>query len=154
MSPVSPLSPVVPDRTTRASRVAAQPTLANSHVIRNPIGWRDRLARFRGSSVELDLRSYDQPLAEIAAMEAEVAALSEDDLDAGARGLRDQVRAGASRDSVRTRFFAIVREISRRAVGLRPFDVQIVAGLALDRGAVVEMQTGEGKTLAAVMPAR
>jgi len=45
--------------------------------------------------------------------------------------------------------YALVREASRRTLGLRPFDVQIVAALALERGAVVEMQTGEGKTLAA-----
>ena len=50
-------------------------------------------------------------------------------------------------------FFALVREAARRTLGLRPFDVQIVAALAMDDGAIVEMQTGEGKTLAAVMPA-
>ena len=55
--------------------------------------------------------------------------------------------------SVRAEFFALAREASRRAIGLRPFDVQVVAALALDRGHIVEMQTGEGKTLAAVMPA-
>ena len=152
MSHTSPLSPVVPNRSSRAARAPTPPVPANGHAIRNPIGWRERLARFRGSSIELDLRSYDGPLAEITALERELAVLSDDDLDAQAHGLRDHVRSGASRDSVRCRFFAIVREVSRRAVGLRPFDVQIVAGLALDRGAVVEMQTGEGKTLAAVMP--
>ena len=46
-----------------------------------------------------------------------------------------------------------MREAAGRTVGLRPFDVQVVAALALARGRVVEMQTGEGKTLAAVMPA-
>lgn len=50
-------------------------------------------------------------------------------------------------------FFALVREVARRALGLRPFDVQVVAALALSEGRVVEMRTGEGKTLAAVMPA-
>ena len=49
--------------------------------------------------------------------------------------------------------FALVREVTRRALGLRPFDVQMVAALALSRGRIVEMRTGEGKTLAAVMPA-
>ena len=48
--------------------------------------------------------------------------------------------------------FALIRELARRRVGLRPFDEQIVAALALDAGAVIEMQTGEGKTLSAVMP--
>ena len=56
-------------------------------------------------------------------------------------------------ESIRAAFFALAREASRRALGLRPFDVQVVAAIALDRGHVVEMQTGEGKTLAAVMPA-
>ena len=63
--------------------------------------------------------------------------------------------AGRRRRSepIRTEFFALVREASRRALGLRPFDVQVLAALALDAGHIVEMQTGEGKTLAAVMPA-
>jgi preprotein translocase subunit SecA len=56
-------------------------------------------------------------------------------------------------DSIRTEFFALVREASRRVLGLRPFDVQVLAAMALDDGHIVEMQTGEGKTLAAVMPA-
>ena len=46
-----------------------------------------------------------------------------------------------------------MREVARRTLGLRPFDVQVIAAFALHGGAVVEMQTGEGKTLAAVMPA-
>ena len=54
---------------------------------------------------------------------------------------------------IRAEFFALAREASRRAIGLWPFDVQVRAALALDCGHIVEMQTGEGKTLAAVMPA-
>jgi preprotein translocase subunit SecA len=56
-------------------------------------------------------------------------------------------------EALQARVFALTREAARRTVGMRPFDVQVVAGLALSRGTVVEMQTGEGKTLAAVMPA-
>jgi len=49
--------------------------------------------------------------------------------------------------------FAPVREAADRTVGLRPYDVQMLAGVALGRGYLIEMQTGEGKTLAAVAPA-
>ncbi len=119
--------------------------------VRNHIGWRDRLARFRGSSIHRDLRGYDRTLDEINAIEPELVALADDELCVRGRRLRDQARAG-SMDDVRAGTFALVRELARRRLGLRPFDEQLVAGLAMDRGAVVEMQTGEGKTLAAVLP--
>ena len=77
--------------------------------------------------------------------------LSDGEIEARARDLRQ--RAGASLEPIRAEFFALVREASRRVLGLRPFDVQVLAALALDAGHIVEMQTGEGKTLAAVMPA-
>ena len=60
---------------------------------------------------------------------------------------------GRTAAALRVSLFALAREASRRVLGQRPFDEQIVAALALDEGHVVEMQTGEGKTLAAVMPA-
>jgi len=121
--------------------------------VRNRVGWRDHLARFQGSSVELDLRAYDEPLGDIAALEKDVRRLSDEEIDRRPAELRHESLNDVSRDSVRNRVFALVREVSRRELKLRPFDVQVVAALALDRGAVVEMQTGEGKTLAAVMPA-
>lgn len=57
-----------------------------------------------------------------------------------------------SHEETRTEIFAIVREIAKRTIGLRPFDVQIVGAIALDNGEVAEMKTGEGKTLVATMP--
>jgi preprotein translocase subunit SecA len=121
--------------------------------VRNTIGWPQRLAHLRGSPVTFDLRGYDEPLAEITRLEDEMALLSDGQLEECARGLRARVRAGAALEHVRASVFALVRDASRRVLGLRPFDVQIVAAIALDRGSIVEMQTGEGKTLAAVMPA-
>jgi preprotein translocase subunit SecA len=121
--------------------------------IRNVVGWRQWLDRLQGSPVDLNLLAYDEPLADIEALEAGIAALSDDEIGARSRRIRDRARAGTALASLRAETFALVREASRRAIGLRPFDVQIVAGLALDRGRIVEMQTGEGKTLAAVMPA-
>jgi preprotein translocase subunit SecA len=122
-------------------------------TVRNRIGWRQRLARFQGSSIDFDLRSFNAPLADINAREAELANLSDHEIDSRAIDLRSRARAGDDFIDITISFFALAREIARRTIGQRPFDVQIVAALAMHRGAVVEMQTGEGKTLAAVMPA-
>jgi preprotein translocase subunit SecA len=121
--------------------------------IRNVVGWRQWLDRLQGSPVDLNLLSYDEPLAEIETLASAIAALSDEQIGSRARVIRDRARAGTALASLRAETFALVREAARRTIGLRPFDVQIVAGLALDRGRIVEMQTGEGKTLAAVMPA-
>jgi preprotein translocase subunit SecA len=122
-------------------------------MVRNPMGLRQRWARLQGSTVEYDLGVFDGPLAAIGALEPALRDLDEAALGARAAAMRDAVRGGAALDAVRDEVFALVREAARRTIGLRPFDVQVVAALALHRGAVVEMQTGEGKTLAAVMPA-
>lgn len=121
--------------------------------VRNPMGWGQRLARLRGVPIEFDLQRYDSALDAINDLESGLAGLDDGELDRRARALRDTARDAADSVDLRVRCFALVREISRRVLGLRPFDEQIVAALALDQGAIVEMQTGEGKTLAAVMPA-
>jgi preprotein translocase subunit SecA len=120
---------------------------------RNPGGFRRRLARWRGGSIDFDLAPYDAPLAAIAAREPALAGRSDDALCVEARRLRAAARAGAPLLDLREDTYALVREAARRALGLRAFDVQVLAALALDGPHVVEMQTGEGKTLTAVMPA-
>ena len=120
--------------------------------VRNRAGWRQRLARLRGSPVDLDLRAFDEPLAEIARIEHDVAGLSDEQVTERAAELRAGARAGLALETLQAPLFALVREAAKRTLGLRPFDVQVVAALALARGRIVEMQTGEGKTLAAVMP--
>jgi preprotein translocase subunit SecA len=118
----------------------------------NPVGWRDRVARLRGSSVELDLRRYHAALTEIGWLEPAL----RDQSDAALAARAGELRAaghGEARRAQRSELYALAREMARRRLGLRPFDVQIIAALAMDEGAVVEMQTGEGKTLAAVLPA-
>jgi preprotein translocase subunit SecA len=122
-------------------------------MIRNRIGWRERLERLQGGAVRFDLRAFDAPLAAIDRLEDGIRALSDAQLGARAEQLRAQVRSGMALAPVRSELFALVRDAARRALGQRPFDVQVVAALALEDGAVVEMQTGEGKTLTAVMPA-
>jgi preprotein translocase subunit SecA len=114
-------------------------------MLRNRIGFRQRLNVLRGDSVDLDLHSFDRPLDAVNALEVAVSRLSDAAIADRAHALRNKPELPI--------VFALVREAARRTIGLRPFDEQVVAGLGLDRGYVVEMQTGEGKTLAAVMPA-
>jgi preprotein translocase subunit SecA len=126
---------------------------AISQTVRNRVGWRERLARLQGSPVQYDLRAYDAPLAEITRLEDGLGRLQDSALAALGRQLRSDARSGSPLRELRAKVFAVAREAARRTLGLRPFDVQIVAALAMDDGAIVEMQTGEGKTLAAVLPA-
>ena len=109
-----------------------------------------RFRRFLGSSVEFDLAPYMARLARIDRLATEVAATDDAGLTAWARRLKTRVGEGVSLDQVLDELFALVREASERVLGTRPFDEQIVGGLAMHQGKIAEMQTGEGKTLAAV----
>ncbi|HRQ61058.1 MAG TPA: preprotein translocase subunit SecA, partial [Alphaproteobacteria bacterium] len=60
--------------------------------------------------------------------------------------------AGQTLDDILHEAFAVVREASKRALGMRPFDVQLVGGIVLHQGKITEMKTGEGKTLVATLP--
>jgi preprotein translocase subunit SecA len=119
--------------------------------VRNAIGWRQRLAHLQGAPVSLDLRRYDEPLAEIDRLGPELESLSDREIEARVGAYRG--RPDDALNLARAEVFALVREVSRRVLGMRPFDVQVLAAIAMDCGHIVEMQTGEGKTLAAVMPA-
>ena len=119
----------------------------------NRPGWRHHIDRLRGSTVSFDLSRFQSPLADIGAIEGACRGLSDDDLGRRSQALRDRALAGDPRAALRAPLFALAREAARRVLGQRPFDEQILAALALDEGQIVEMLTGEGKTLAAVMPA-
>jgi len=120
--------------------------------VRNAISWRDALDRARGSNVRLGLSGFDDALDAVAVHEPALTSLSDAALTERARAVR-AARDTRPRTHTQAEIFALVREAARRALNQRPFDVQVVAALALDRGAVIEMQTGEGKTLTATMPA-
>ena len=121
--------------------------------VRNTIGFRQRIRRLQGSAVQFDLSALDKNLAAIDQLGASIAALSDDALREQWRGVRERAVSGCPPEADRMLAFALIREAAARALGQRPFDEQIAAGLSLENGAVVEMQTGEGKTLTAVMPA-
>ena len=111
-----------------------------------------RVRRLLGSSIEHDLTAYRERLLRIDRWEERAASADDRHLRAWAAQLKQRTRSGASPDSVLDEVFAIVREAADRLLGLRPYDEQLIAGLALHQGKLAEMQTGEGKTLAAVAP--
>ncbi len=84
--------------------------------------------------------------------EAELKRLPDEAFRERTAELKERVAAGADLDDILPEAFALVREASRRAIGLRHYDVQIMGGILLHQGEVVEMRTGEGKTLVATLP--
>ena len=88
-----------------------------------------------------------------AGMTAEFKTMSDESLKAAAREVGFDMRVSGLRDDLLIKAFAIVREASERSLGMRHFDVQIMGGWAMVRGMIAEMQTGEGKTLTATLPA-
>ncbi len=88
----------------------------------------------------------------IAALEEGLKALSAEELKAKTQTFRERLANGETLDSMAHEAFAVVREASKRVLGQRHFDVQMMGGLSLHRGAIAEMRTGEGKTLTATAP--
>lgn len=91
-------------------------------------------------------------VATIESLESSLQSLGDEALNKQARSLRYRVRSGEPLDELLEEGFALVREAARRTIGLRHHDVQLIGGLAMHFGCVVEMQTGEGKTLTATLP--
>ncbi len=105
-----------------------------------------------GSSNDRRIKALRPKVAEIGALEAELEALSDEALKARTAKFREELAAGASVDDLLVPAFATVREAAKRALGLRPFDVQLIGGIILNDGDIAEMRTGEGKTLVATLP--
>ncbi len=107
--------------------------------------------RVRGRLIELDLKPYRKLLAEV--NEHDYRQAADGLLRSKSADLIARARERIPLDDLLVEAFALVREAARRTIGLRPFDVQVLAGIAMHQGKLAEMQTGEGKTLAAVLPA-
>lgn len=105
-----------------------------------------------GSVNDRRLKSYRPKVAAINALEAELEALSDDELRARTEALKAEVAAGKSLDDLLVPAFATVREAAKRTLGQRHFDVQLIGGMVLHEGSIAEMRTGEGKTLVATLP--
>jgi preprotein translocase subunit SecA len=105
-----------------------------------------------GSVNDRRLKSYRPKVAAINAMEAELEALSDEQLRARTEDFRAQLAAGKTLDDILVPAFATVREAAKRTLGQRHFDVQLIGGMVLHEGSIAEMRTGEGKTLVATLP--
>ena len=92
-------------------------------------------------------KQYAKRVDRINTWEPELELLDDDELRAQADALRERARNGEPLDDLLPETFAVVRETSRRTMGMRHFDVQMIGGMALDGGSIAEMKTGEGKTL-------
>jgi len=105
-----------------------------------------------GSRNDRLIKQYSQIVKEINALESEIQALSDDALRAKTEVFKQRYQQGESLDKLLPEAFAVVREGSKRALGMRHFDVQLIGGMVLNAGKIAEMRTGEGKTLVATLP--
>jgi len=101
---------------------------------------------------ERHLKRYRKIVEAINRLEPEMEKLSDQELSALGNKFKERALVGESLDSMLPEVFAAVREASKRVLGLRHFDVQLMGGIALHEGKIAEMKTGEGKTLVATLP--
>ena len=111
------------------------------------------LTKVFGSKNERELKKIQPVVAKINALEPRIQAMSDDELKAQTKLFKDRLNNGESLDDLLPEAFATVREASVRSLEMRHFDVQLIGGMVLHQGKIAEMKTGEGKTLAATLPA-
>jgi preprotein translocase subunit SecA len=105
-----------------------------------------------GTSNDRVVKRYQSRVPAINALEPQMEALSDEALQAKTQEFRDRLAKGETLDDLLPEAFAVVREASKRVLGLRHFDVQMIGGMVLHDGKIAEMKTGEGKTLVATLP--
>src|SRR3954447_8562399 len=110
------------------------------------------LAKIFGTQNEREIKAMQPLIAAINGLEPEVQQLSDTELAARTVEFKQQLANGATLDDILIPAFATVREVGRRTLNMRHFDVQLVGGVVLHRGKIAEMKTGEGKTLVATLP--
>ncbi|WP_029604294.1 preprotein translocase subunit SecA [Kozakia baliensis] len=104
-----------------------------------------------GTANDRSLKSYQRRVPEINALEPAIQALDDAALRAKTEEFKQRIAAGESQDKLLPEAFAVCREASRRVLGMRHFDVQLIGGMVLQSGRIAEMRTGEGKTLVATL---
>ncbi|MFC3096329.1 preprotein translocase subunit SecA [Alteraurantiacibacter palmitatis] len=113
--------------------------------------WQKLAKSLFGSANDRYVKSLDKIVARINALEPQLADFSDDELKAQTAKFRLKLAEGKTLDDLLPEAFATVREASRRVLGMRHFDTQLVGGIVLHRGEIAEMKTGEGKTLVATL---
>ena len=111
------------------------------------------LTQLFGSRNQRILSGYTKNVSRTNALEESYKALSDEQLKGKTAEFRQRLESGGSIEDLLPDAFAAVREASRRTLGMRHFDVQLIGGMALHQGKISEMRTGEGKTLVATLPA-
>ena len=109
--------------------------------------------RIFGSSNQRLLNQYSKIVDQINALEDEITSLNDSDLLKKTDELKSLYKSNKDLDNILPLAFAVVREASKRTIGLRHYDVQLIGGLTLHNGKISEMKTGEGKTLVSTLPA-
>ena len=110
------------------------------------------ISRILGDSNERELKSIQKVVDEINEYAPELEALDDEALRAKTVEFRARLADGDDLDDLLPEAFAVSRDMARRKVGERPYDVQLIGGIVLHQGRIAEMRTGEGKTLTAVAP--
>ena len=110
------------------------------------------LTKLFGSRNDRLLKTYRKTIDRINGLEKQYESLSDDELRAKTQAFKERVAGGEALDDVLAEAFAVVREGSKRVMKMRHFDVQLLGGMALHKGKISEMGTGEGKTLTATLP--
>ena len=110
------------------------------------------LKKVFGSKNDRELKRMSKLVISINALETNISALSDDALRAKTTEFKQRIGKGETLDDILPEAFAVAREASRRALGMRHFDVQLIGGITLHEGRIAEMRTGEGKTLMATLP--
>jgi preprotein translocase subunit SecA len=105
-----------------------------------------------GTNNDRILKGFRKTVGQINALEAKIQPLTDAELRAQTDKFKKMLAEGSSMDDILPEAFATSREAARRALGQRPFDVQLMGGIALHQGYIPEMRTGEGKTLTATLP--
>ncbi|MEA1948090.1 MAG: preprotein translocase subunit SecA [Thermodesulfobacteriota bacterium] len=111
------------------------------------------LTKVFGSKNERELKKLQPVVEKINSIEPQIQAMNDEQLKAQTELFKERLKNGESLDDVLPEAFATVREASVRTLGMRHFDVQLIGGIVLHQGKIAEMKTGEGKTLAATLPA-
>ena len=110
------------------------------------------LDKLFGSFSDKELKKI-RPIADkVIALESEMAAKTDAELQAMTPALKERLANGETLDDILPEAFAVCREASWRVLGMKHFPVQIIGGIVLHRACIAEMQTGEGKTLVATLP--
>ncbi|EKO0370317.1 preprotein translocase subunit SecA [Campylobacter coli] len=106
-----------------------------------------------GTKNDREVKKYLKRVAQINALESKYQNLSDDELKAEFGKFKEQILSGEKKESdILNDVFAIVREVGKRTLNMRHFDVQLIGGMVLHDGKIAEMKTGEGKTLVATLP--